>query len=67
LPDRCENVGAQMVREVAARTSEMAGDGTKTATVLDQAIVVQGMKYVVAGFEPMDLKRGVDEPSLRMD
>ncbi|MBS1171161.1 MAG: 60 kDa chaperonin [Burkholderiaceae bacterium] len=60
LPDRCENVGAQMVREVAARTSEMAGDGTTTATVLAQAIVTQGMKYVAAGFDPMDLKRGID-------
>ena len=60
LPDRAENVGAQMVREVAARTSEKAGDGTTTATVLAQAIVTQGMKYVVAGFDPMDLKRGID-------
>lgn len=60
LPDRSENVGAQMVREVAARTSEMAGDGTTTATVLAQAIVMQGMKYVAAGFDPMDLKRGID-------
>ncbi len=60
LPDRAENVGAQMVREVASRTSEKAGDGTTTATVLAQAIVMQGMKYVVAGFDPMDLKRGID-------
>lgn len=60
LEDRAENVGAQMVREVAARTSEMAGDGTTTATVLAQAIVQQGMKYVAAGFDPMDLKRGID-------
>jgi chaperonin GroEL len=60
LPDRSENVGAQMVREVASRTSEKAGDGTTTATVLAQAIVMQGMKYVVAGFDPMDLKRGID-------
>ncbi|MEA5097902.1 MAG: chaperonin GroEL [Burkholderiaceae bacterium] len=60
LSDRSENVGAQMVREVAARTSEMAGDGTTTATVLAQAIVSQGMKYVAAGFDPMDLKRGID-------
>ncbi len=60
LPDPFENVGAQMAREVASKTSEMAGDGTTTATVLAQAIVQQGMKYVVAGFDPMDLKRGVD-------
>ncbi|GJI90933.1 chaperonin GroEL [Duganella hordei] len=60
LPDKSENMGAQMVREVAARTSEMAGDGTTTATVLAQAIIYQGMKYVAAGLDPMDLKRGVD-------
>jgi chaperonin GroEL len=60
LPDRFENLGAQMVREVAAHTSEMAGDGTTTATVLAQAIVQQGMKFVAAGFDPMDLKRGIE-------
>ena len=60
LPDKFENLGAQMVREVAAHTSEMAGDGTTTATVLAQAIVQQGMKFVAAGFDPMDLKRGID-------
>lgn len=60
LEDPFENVGAQMVREVAARTSEMAGDGTTTATVLAQAIVRQGMKFVAAGFDPMDLKRGIE-------
>ncbi|HJV84387.1 MAG TPA: chaperonin GroEL [Noviherbaspirillum sp.] len=60
LPDPFENVGAQMAREVASKTSEMAGDGTTTATVLAQAMVQQGMKYVVAGFDPMDLKRGID-------
>ncbi|HEX7646140.1 MAG TPA: chaperonin GroEL [Noviherbaspirillum sp.] len=60
LADRFENLGAQMVREVASKTSEMAGDGTTTATVLAQAIVQQGMKYVAAGFDPMDLKRGID-------
>jgi chaperonin GroEL len=60
LPDKFENVGAQMAREVSARTSEMAGDGTTTATVLAQAIVQQGMKFVAAGFDPMDLKRGID-------
>lgn len=60
LEDRFENVGAQMAREVAAKTSEMAGDGTTTATVLAQAIVQQGMKFVAAGLDPMDLKRGID-------
>jgi chaperonin GroEL len=60
LPDKFENLGAQMAREVAAHTSEMAGDGTTTATVLAQAIVKQGMKFVAAGFDPMDLKRGID-------
>lgn len=60
LPDKFENMGAQMAREVASRTSEMAGDGTTTATVLAQAIVQQGMKFVVAGFDPMDLRRGID-------
>lgn len=60
LPDRFENIGAQMAREVASRTSEMAGDGTTTATVLAQAIVQQGMKFVTSGFDPMDLKRGID-------
>lgn len=60
LPDKQENLGAQMVREVSSKTSEMVGDGTTTATVLAQAIVQQGMKYVVAGFDPMDLKRGID-------
>ena len=60
LPDPFENMGAQMVREVAARTSEVAGDGTTTATVLARGIVREGMKYVVAGMNPMDLKRGID-------
>lgn len=60
LPDKSENIGAQMVREVASKTSETAGDGTTTATVLAQAMVRQGMKYVAAGLDPMDLKRGVD-------
>ena len=60
LEDRFENLGAQMAREVAAKTSETAGDGTTTATVLAQAIVNEGMKYVAAGFDPMDLKRGID-------
>ncbi|WP_034295982.1 chaperonin GroEL [Herbaspirillum sp. RV1423] len=60
LQDNFENLGAQLVREVATHTSEMAGDGTTTATVLAQAIVQQGMKFVAAGFDPMDLKRGID-------
>ncbi|MFO1197052.1 MAG: chaperonin GroEL [Burkholderiaceae bacterium] len=60
LEDPFENMGAQMVREVAAKTSEVAGDGTTTATVLAESIVLEGMKYVAAGMNPMDLKRGVD-------
>jgi chaperonin GroEL len=60
LADKFENMGAQMVREVASRTSDLAGDGTTTATVLAQAIVREGAKAVAAGLNPMDLKRGVD-------
>jgi chaperonin GroEL len=60
LADRFENMGAQMVREVASKTSDLAGDGTTTATVLAQAIVREGSKAVAAGMNPMDLKRGVD-------
>jgi chaperonin GroEL len=60
LADRFENMGAQMVREVATRTSDVAGDGTTTAMVLAQGIVMEGMKYVAAGMNPMDLKRGID-------
>ena len=60
LEDRFENMGAQMVREVATRTSDVAGDGTTTAMVLSQGIVMEGMKYVAAGMNPMDLKRGID-------
>src|ERR1700709_1038919 len=60
LTERFENMGAQMVREVASRTSDMAGDGTTTATVLAQAIVREGTKAVAAGMNPMDLKRGID-------
>jgi chaperonin GroEL len=60
LEDRFENLGAQMAREVAAKTSETAGDGTTTATVLAQAIVNEGMKYVAAGLDPMELKRGIE-------
>jgi chaperonin GroEL len=61
LPDPFENMGAQIVREVATKTSDIAGDGTSTATVLAQGIVVEGMRYVVAGLNPMDLKRGIDQ------
>ena len=61
LEDKFENMGAQMLREVASRTSDVAGDGTTTATVLAQAIVREGMKAVAAGMNPMDLKRGVDK------
>src|SRR3990167_8818779 len=60
LADRFENMGAQMVKEVASRTSDEAGDGTTTATVLAQAIVREGAKAVAAGMNPMDLKRGID-------
>ena len=60
LEDHFENMGAQMVREVAAKTAEVAGDGTTTATLLAAAMVNEGMKYVVAGMNPMDLKRGID-------
>jgi len=60
LEDRFENMGAQMVREVATKTSDVAGDGTTTAMVLAQGIVMEGMKYVAAGMNPMDLKRGID-------
>src|SRR6202165_5773645 len=60
LEDKFENMGAQMVREVAQKTNDMAGDGTTTATVLAQAIVKEGVKAVAAGMNPMDLKRGVD-------
>jgi chaperonin GroEL len=60
LKDRFENMGAQMVREVASKTSEVAGDGTTTATVIAAGIVTEGLKYVAAGMNPMDLKRGID-------
>jgi len=61
LKDRFENMGAQMLKEVASKTSDVAGDGTTTATVLAQSIVQEGMKYVAAGMNPMDLKRGIDK------
>jgi chaperonin GroEL len=61
LKDKFENMGAQLVKEVASKTSDVAGDGTTTATVLAQAIVAEGMKFVAAGMNPMDLKRGIDK------
>src|ERR1700726_2839081 len=60
LDDKFENMGAQMVREVAQKTNDMAGDGTTTATVLAQSIIREGAKSVAAGINPMDLKRGID-------
>jgi len=60
LENSVENMGAQMVREVASKTSDVAGDGTTTATVLAQAIITEGLKNVTAGANPMDLKRGID-------
>src|SRR5436305_1969226 len=61
LKDKFENMGAQMVKEVASKTSDVAGDGTTTATVLAQAIVREGMKFVASGMNPMDLRRGIDQ------
>ncbi len=61
LKDKFENMGAQMVKEVASKTNDVAGDGTTTATVLAQSIVMEGMKFVTAGMNPMDLKRGIDK------
>src|SRR4030095_5394727 len=61
LKDKYENMGAQMVKEVASKTSDVAGDGTTTATVLAQAIFREGLKAVAAGMNPMDLKRGIDK------
>ncbi|MBV6306129.1 chaperonin GroEL [Candidimonas humi] len=61
LKDKFENIGAQLVKEVASKTSDNAGDGTTTATVLAQAVVEEGLKYVAAGINPMDLKRGIDK------
>ncbi len=66
LEDKFENMGAQMVREVASKTNDVAGDGTTTATVLAQAIVREGLKSVAAGMNPMDLKRGIDKAVLQV-
>src|SRR5882672_2980095 len=64
LEDKFENMGVQMVKEVASQTSDAAGDGTTTATVLAQAILREGLKSVSAGFNPMDLKRGIDKATI---
>jgi chaperonin GroEL len=64
LKDKLQNMGAQMVKEVASKTADNAGDGTTTATVLAQAIVKEGMKYVTSGHNPMDLKRGIDKATI---
>jgi chaperonin GroEL len=64
LKDRFENMGAQMFKEVASQASDVAGDGTTTATVLAQAIVNEGLKSVAAGMNPMDLKRGIDKATI---
>ena len=61
LEDKFENMGAQMVKEVASKTNDEAGDGTTTASILAQAIVGEGIKYVTAGMNPMDIKRGIDK------
>src|ERR1044072_3306765 len=66
LADKFENMGAQMVKEVASKTSDNAGDGTTTATVLAQSIVREGMKYVASGMNPMELKRGIDNHVLQL-
>jgi len=66
LEDKFENMGVQMVKEVASQTSDLAGDGTTTATVLTQAIFREGLKAVAAGFNPMDLKRGIDKASVSL-
>ena len=66
LEDKFENMGAQMLREVASKTNDVAGDGTTTATVLAQAIVREGLKSVAAGMNPMDLKRGIDKATTQV-
>ncbi len=66
LADRFENLGAQLIREVASKTNDKAGDGTTTATVLAQAIVVEGLKSVAAGMNPMDLKRGIEKAVIKV-
>ena len=65
LPDAYENMGAQMVKEVASKTSDVAGDGTTTATVLAEAVYTQGLKAVTSGFNAMEIKRGIDQEGQR--
>src|SRR5574343_1301115 len=67
LKDKFENMGAQLVKEVASKTADVAGDGTTTATVLAQAILNEGLKAVAAGMNPMDLKRGIDKAVAAVD
>ena len=64
MDNKFENMGAQMVKEVASQTSDVAGDGTTTATVLAQAVLREGLKSVAAGMNPMDLKRGIDKATV---
>lgn len=66
LEDKFENMGAQIVKEVASKTADVAGDGTTTATVLAQALLTEGLKAVAAGMNPMDLKRGIDKATARL-
>src|SRR5256714_11297782 len=66
LDDPIENMGAQMVKEVASKTADVAGDGTTTATVLAQSIIGEGLKNVAAGANPMDLKRGIDKAVIKV-
>ena len=66
LLDRFQNMGVQMVREVASKTSDIAGDGTTTAMLLAHGILTEGMKYVAAGMNPMDLKRGIDKAAVAL-
>ncbi len=66
LKDKFENMGAQMVKEVASKTSDIAGDGTTTATVLAQAIYSEGLKYLAGGMNAMDLKRGIDKATVKV-
>ncbi len=66
LEDKIENIGAQMLREVASKTSDVAGDGTTTATVLAQAIIAEGIRNVTAGANPMSIKRGIDVATVKI-
>merc|ERR1711981_1493907 len=66
MGDKFSNMGAQMVKEVASKTSDIAGDGTTTATVLAQTLLSEGLKSVAAGMNPMDLKRGIDKATIKL-